>query len=221
MAEPGYTLSSSGIGYPRETPTICSAIAKITKWMAHCVSNHPRCTLVNDFVPTRLVELDEYRSDVVIISSPAAPVKWLALSYCWGSSTQSSTTKSNIKTRKQYLTVAELPKTLQDAIKVTRDLGYKFIWIDSMCILQDDASDWATESSKMADVYSKAQLVLAATSALDCNAGFLHPKHEPLAIDVKNLNKKTHRIRAMRNDTHRCRSNTVNTDQQPLYRRAW
>lgn len=221
MAEPGYALSSSGIGHARETPKICSAITKITKWMAHCVSNHPRCTLVNNFVPMRLVELDEYRSDVVRISSPAAPVKWLALSYCWGSSTQSSTTKSNIKTRKQHLTVAELPKTLQDAIKVTRDLGYKFIWIDSMCILQDDASDWAMESSKMADMYSKAQLVIAATSALDCNTGFLHPKREPLAVDVKTLNKRVQRIHAARNDTHECSYKTVITDQQPLYGRAW
>lgn len=221
MAEPRYTSSSFGIDRTSDTQNVSSATVKITEWMSHCMSNHSRCTIVNDFAPTRLVELDEYRSDVVRISSPATPVRWLALSYCWGSSKQSSTTSYNIKTRKKDLTVAELPQTLQDAIKVTRDLGYKFIWIDSICILQDDASDWANESFKMADVYSKAHLVLAATSASDCSTGFLHPKHQSLGIDAKALGERMRRVRVTRNDTHKCISNIINTDQQPLYRRAW
>ncbi|ROW00770.1 hypothetical protein VMCG_06567 [Cytospora schulzeri] len=64
-----------------------------------------------------------------------------------------------------------LPKTFQDAIIVARALGVHFVWIDSLCIIQDDGEDWAREASKMADIYENAWLTIAATAAVDGRQG--------------------------------------------------
>lgn len=58
-----------------------------------------------------------------------------------------------------------MSKTFQDALQVTRGLGFEYLRIDSLCIVQDDPSDWATESAKIADIYSSATLTIMAASA--------------------------------------------------------
>jgi len=65
----------------------------------------------------------------------------------------------------------DLPKTFQDAIKITKDLGFRYIWIDSLCIIQDDADDWRRESVLMGNVYGGSSLNVAASGAPDGNWG--------------------------------------------------
>ncbi|CAG5174570.1 uncharacterized protein ALTATR162_LOCUS7815 [Alternaria atra] len=65
----------------------------------------------------------------------------------------------------------ELPKTFQEAILVTRELGLNYLWIDSLCIIQDSKADWQLESAEMAGIYQSAFLTLAATSSPDSNGG--------------------------------------------------
>ncbi|RFN50619.1 het-domain-containing protein [Fusarium flagelliforme] len=69
-----------------------------------------------------------------------------------------------------------LPKSFQDAVAVTRSIGVRYLWIDSLCIVQDDRLDWEIESSKMASIYSNAYLVLAASQATDSSEGFIDRK---------------------------------------------
>ena len=64
-----------------------------------------------------------------------------------------STNEANLKSRQISISSNEIPKTFQDAIKVTRWLGVKYLWIDSFCIVQDDVLEWQTEAAKMADIY--------------------------------------------------------------------
>lgn len=70
-----------------------------------------------------------------------------------------------------------MPKTFIDAIIVTRYLGLRYIWIDSLCICQDDDQDWARESARMCDVYSNAHLVIAANRSPDCTGGCFHTRN--------------------------------------------
>lgn len=95
---------------------------------------------------------------------------YIALSHCWGNSqpcvTAHATTEdgaSTLEHRKRGIFWNTLPKTFQDAITVTSLLGLSFIWIDSLCIIQNDKEDWATESAKMADIYEHASLTISAT----------------------------------------------------------
>ena len=67
----------------------------------------------------------------------------------------------------------DIPKTFQDAIIVTHFLGFQYLWIDSLCIIQDDLNDWAEESAKMSTIYADATLTIAASAAPDDTHGFL------------------------------------------------
>jgi hypothetical protein len=99
--------------------------------------------------------------------------RYLTLSHRWGHGCEKfSTTQDNVDQRKVGLDISELPKGIQDAIQVARNLEVQFIWIDSLCIVQDDDSDWARESVCMEDIYASSYCTIAVTS-LDDLRGFL------------------------------------------------
>jgi hypothetical protein len=81
--------------------------------------------------------------------------------------------KSNIDDHENGLVWTALSQTFQDAITVTQELGLRYLWIDSICIIQDDSEDWETQAAQMATVYSNARVVLAATDAKDGRGGLL------------------------------------------------
>lgn len=80
----------------------------------------------------------------------------------------------NFHSRQKRFSINDLPKTFQDAILVTRELGQQYLWIDSLCILQDDdKKDWEHEVKRMEDVFSSAYCVISASSARSSHEGFL------------------------------------------------
>lgn len=101
--------------------------------------------------------------------------QYVALSYCWGSNVPFTTTSANLQEhrRENGITFAQLPETLQDAVLMVRYLGLSYLWVDCLCIIQDDLVDWENEAAQMADVYSNAFLTLAAMRASHCDEGFL------------------------------------------------
>lgn len=88
------------------------------------------------------------------------------------------TSRSVLASRKLGIDIAHLPQTFQDAIVVTRRLGVRYIWIDSLCICQDDMHDWERESARMAAVYSNAYLTIAATGSSDSAGGLFFNRPE-------------------------------------------
>lgn len=107
---------------------------------------------------------------------------------------------------------SDLPKTFQDAIEITRALGFSHIWINSLCIVQDDDYDWALESSKMASIYSNSFLTIAATAAEDARGGCLRYQNEsrqPFEISLKGYNRSMFVM------------DGLHGDPQPLMRWAW
>ncbi|KAH7360862.1 heterokaryon incompatibility protein-domain-containing protein [Rhexocercosporidium sp. MPI-PUGE-AT-0058] len=92
-------------------------------------------------------------------------IYYAVLSHRWGKSTEiSSTTKANIRSRFNGISYSELCGTFKDAIVVARQLRIRYLWIDSLCIIQDDKDDWKKESAIMGDVYYKAFVTLFAHS---------------------------------------------------------
>ncbi len=77
------------------------------------------------------------------------------------------------------------PATFRDAIEFSRKLGIRYLWIDSLCIVQGDQKDWETEASRMARVYRDATLTLSASSASADSEGFL--KHRPSRHSTINI----------------------------------
>ncbi|XTI84867.1 HET-domain-containing protein [Cenococcum geophilum] len=134
----------------------------------------------NAALPTRLLDVGGPNPDVLRLYCPKRydRAKYLALSHCWGKLTNNNkrqfcTTDDNIKARLEGFSFSELPNTFQDAVRVTRELGIQYLWIDSLCIIQWNQKDWEDEAKRMEDVFASAYCTIAATSAVDSNAGFL------------------------------------------------
>ncbi|KAF2257530.1 HET-domain-containing protein [Lojkania enalia] len=124
--------------------------------------------------------------------------KYVALSHCWGKlptevNKHFCTTSDNISRRTKGFSFWELPKTFQDAVKVTRELSIPYIWIDSLCIIQygDNGEDWKREAKRMEEVFSGAYCTIAATSASNPFEGFLQPrmKHDYIHVQDASGNR--------------------------------
>jgi Heterokaryon incompatibility protein (HET) len=103
--------------------------------------------------------------------------KYCALSYRWGSPDQVyKTTRANLSRMMQNIDWDLLPRLVQDAINVTRELDIEYLWIDALCIIQEDEEDWLSESAKMGQYYTNAFLTIAASSAPGAQTSFLGPR---------------------------------------------
>ncbi|KAH6725012.1 heterokaryon incompatibility protein-domain-containing protein [Leptodontidium sp. MPI-SDFR-AT-0119] len=134
-------------------------------------------------MPTRVIDVgDGYTACLVLTDKEnmSEGAQYIALSHCWGMLSEKQREKSRTTTnnekewRTQGFPVKELPRTFQDAISVTRELGQRYLWIDSLCIIQGEGGDWATEATKMEAVFKNAYCTIAATSAKDSTDGFLN-----------------------------------------------
>jgi hypothetical protein len=136
-------------------------------------------------MPTRVIDVgDGHTARLFLTDNMSQGAHYVALSHCWGDvwkdlteeeRDQWSTTRKGVQRKMEGFLVKELPQTFQDAIRVTRELGQRYLWIDSLCIIQGDREDWETESKKMEAVFQNAYYTIAATSAEDSTKGFLHP----------------------------------------------
>ena len=101
--------------------------------------------------------------------------KYCALSHCWGPPGKMSvrTLKTNITSYLEEIPITELPRSFREAIEIVNGVGIEYLWIDSLCIVQDDNQDWHSQSLKMDQVYRGASLVLYAAGSSDPSQGLL------------------------------------------------
>ncbi|KAM7219628.1 Heterokaryon incompatibility protein (HET) domain containing protein [Rhypophila decipiens] len=141
-----------------------------------CLRNHgPTCnqTKFPDY-PTQLLKLgDEPLSPIHLIETQGAQLKYAALSYCWGQAEFIRTLNSNLVGHTTGIPSSELPTVFSEAISLCHRFEIRYIWIDSLCILQDDEKDWEAGSARMAGYYSNAAFTIAATSSEDPLESFL------------------------------------------------
>lgn len=148
-------------------------------WLFKCLQNHPECSSSNGpnepILPKRVVDvgpLDGSQEPYLFIpSSRSHRANYVALSHCWGPHQIITTTKDTITAYQHRIKWAKLSKTFQDAVDVTRKLNMRYIWIDSLCIVQDWAEDWETESAVMGDIYRNAFFTISAARAKDGTEG--------------------------------------------------
>ncbi|KAH0537763.1 hypothetical protein FGG08_005511 [Glutinoglossum americanum] len=163
----------------------------ITKWLRQCVTSHRSCNShlgKEHWLPTRLIDVQH---GIHLVISQEANVKpeeadYITLSHRWSSNTP-RLMRDNLITWRTELPEKDLPQTFCDAANVTRRLGYRYLWIDSLCIIQDCPVDWNRESSMMGKVYQKGICNIAATAASD-GADGLFVEREPLPISSFSTN---------------------------------
>lgn len=132
----------------------------------HCLQNHATCDTRSATLPKRVLDISNSSLRLV---EPERQIKsaYAALSYTWGSLRCQIATSKTLQELKRNVPWDEMPAVFKDAIIIARKLGFKYIWIDTMCIIQDDPLDWEIEASKMAEIFSNASIVLVASSPLD------------------------------------------------------
>jgi hypothetical protein len=180
------------------------------KWIDTCLKEHSYCSGPRNSArleasrPKRLVNVGTSIKfdDICLEETQATEVPYFALSHCWGTSLHLTTTKSTIEERKRVIPWHSIPKTFQDAIKVTRRLGHQFLWIDSLCIIQDDAQDWEEESAKMGSIYQHAFIVLAATRAPNGDVGCLGNRTTSYRIEGTDMHGTPFQVYAREINTH-------------------
>jgi len=135
-------------------------LAKLGKWRTVCVQEHEKCPRPKLSLPTRLLDLAPVNAkpdglqlcQSKLLLLPPEELKYVALSYCWGRESAYKTTKTNIESRLQGMSVDDLPPVMRDAIQICKSFGIRFLWVDAICILQDDNNEWNHEAARMADV---------------------------------------------------------------------
>ncbi|KAK4235827.1 heterokaryon incompatibility protein-domain-containing protein [Achaetomium macrosporum] len=167
-----------------------------SEWLRQCDERHACARKSSDLLPTRVLDVGDPSNDV----SGAAPLirlyqpsrgergRYITVSHCWGKvepaeKARYCTYACNIRDRMRGISWDDLPQSFRDAVTVTRRLGIRYLWIDSICIIQPHqdcpvcsmtaASDWASECTRMEAYYSSAYCTIAATSAKDSREGFL------------------------------------------------
>jgi Heterokaryon incompatibility protein (HET) len=122
-----------------------------------------------------------------LIESRGQAGRYVALIHCWGSSKPIRTESPTYQKHLRGMPFECLPKTFQDTITVTRALNVPFLWIDSLCIIQDSTKDWEHECQKMPAIYTNSVVTIAGPAAADCEAGFLHrrPVADQGSIDLR------------------------------------
>ncbi|XTI86414.1 heterokaryon incompatibility protein-domain-containing protein [Cenococcum geophilum] len=149
-------------------------IPLVKGWLRTCQQNHPECTKRRTELPSRVIDVgDRPGEELSLCVTKHGSAPYIALSHCWGGPELPKTTRENYASRQKVILLKELPRSFQDAVHVTRGLGFRYLWIDSLCVIQGDKDDWEVESSRMAQVYNDAVLVIGADQAKDSTQGFL------------------------------------------------
>lgn len=135
-------------------------------------------------MPTRLLDIGDAGMQVVKLVqwSTRADLPYVALSYCWGESRPYTTIKSTICQHVKSIRISVLPRSLKDAVEITRKLGLRLLWIDSLCIVQDDKADWFRKAATMASVYGNTHLVIMAARSSSAEKIFLKPRSQPSIV---------------------------------------
>ncbi|KAF1810149.1 HET-domain-containing protein [Eremomyces bilateralis CBS 781.70] len=158
------------------------------QWLSCCLSEHKACSRVPDhWLPTRLVEVRKsgsiFAARLCYGSDLNSETHYLTLSHCWGKTPFFVLTRDNHDQMVQSIPIASLSPIFADAMRITVGLGYKYLWIDSLCIIQQEPGslDWLKESLTMHLVYGNGVCNLAASGFSDGKEGLL------LSSDIRDI----------------------------------
>lgn len=212
-------------------PLTPKAIQWVNSMLDLCSGSHAICPpVVKSPFPKRILALERRSGPeplVKVVEKESAQGIYATLSHCWGSELPCVMTIGNRINRLRGIPWAELPQTFQDAIQYCLELGISYLWIDALCILQDDREDWQIESAKMADIYQNSYLTIAATSSNSGSMGCFSNQsmayqHEERQLEVQSTAGQVYRILVRHQLSHWVVPPTLlSRRENPLLSRGW
>ncbi|RYP13019.1 hypothetical protein DL765_007050 [Monosporascus sp. GIB2] len=156
---------------------------------------HKHCQYSRDnLLPTRVLDVgkpeDPHPTVKLKVNETETHAPYLALSYCWGKQPKPTAPVQPLLLRRDTLRdltgdirLESLQQSIQDAIFVTRKLGFRYLWVDALCIIQDCKIDKDEEISRMASIYKNAAITIAASSSEKATDGFFSKRIPPYLPD--------------------------------------
>ncbi|PMD38806.1 HET-domain-containing protein [Hyaloscypha variabilis F] len=195
------------------------------QWLNDCLCGHDDCRKPNPRetrLPTRVLDIGpgDGSEEPYLLETNGMHGLYIALSHCWGGQVPLTTTSCTVLERKKSTPMSLLPQTFRDAVFISRKLGVRYLWIDSLCIIQDSKTDWEKESAVMGDVYGRSHLTIAARGAANAEIGcFIPRKEEPPAccLEYKNADGSIRGQMFVRNPAFEIER----IDRSPLDERGW
>ncbi|RGP76826.1 hypothetical protein FLONG3_5069 [Fusarium longipes] len=227
-----------------QDPTSTEGLEKIvhlaSEWISNCRDNHAGCGPRGmhsdlDYLPTRLIDVgteDGAQLPRLFLPDHAAKnLEYVALSYAWGPMKHViKTTASNLQAMTDGLPFCELSKTIRDAIVFTRKLGFKYLWVDALCILQSEGphdlkhkDDWSHEATRFGRYYQNAALTISATGATCSENGLFLPR-PAMTFDSKPVVLRRERPSGETTDISilpKVPAWLTEIKKAPLYQRGW
>jgi len=205
--------------------------AQIHDWIAVCDAFHDDCKApLSVKLPTRVVDVNPTPHGLrpfLVTTTNGALGQYAALSYSWGSGLPLKLTRSSLDSFMSGIPWTDIPKTLQDAMTITHELGLRYLWVDALTIIQDDKDDWHAEAAKMAIVYGNAHVTIAATHSQGLGAGIFAPRDLPARYYrvwplPEQLTTKPSPVDELKDGEIYVRDCTrVNLRSHPLEKRGW
>ncbi|CAG9991213.1 unnamed protein product, partial [Clonostachys byssicola] len=196
----------------------------VKTWLSDCDEAHEKeCSSRKpQDGPGRLLSIQNDPVKLVETASLESLPQYATLTYRWGKAPFFKLTRDTYAELVAGISLDRLPQTFQDAVIVARRLGLSHIWIDALCIIQDepDQTDWLKESGRMRSVYGGSHVTIAASSATDVSQGFLasalSPKYQGGFYAQVSTNKYTRK-----QNFHSAGVFFESILQTPLAERAW
>lgn len=167
-----------------------STLDRADRWIDRCGELHEECKRVTSRehpLPTRVLDVGASAQEgdgVRLVESSSMNGKYITLSYCWGPSKPLSTTRATLASHLAGINFEELSKTYQDAVTLSRRYGIRYLWIDALCIVQDNRQDWEREAPRMGMYYGNSYLTIAASNAGDSTLGCFQPRQTRKYLEI-------------------------------------
>jgi hypothetical protein len=192
-------------------------------WLQQCRNSHEQCAVTASpaEMPTRVIDVSATAnglpSPFIYHPPPGSCGEYVALSYCWGDTpTVLLTEEWLLNSSTPSLDFQGLPPTFRDAILLTQSLGFQYLWIDALCIVQDSKKDWEEQSARMFSVFSIATLVIRAASGPNTQHSLFDTSGRavPHRAELKVISDSTSSVA-------RCFVREALRDSEPLDYRGW
>jgi hypothetical protein len=202
----------------------------IKEQVENCLKNH-QCSRLDPPLaplPDRVIWLNSpHAPDGIQLIEPQGTIlaPYLALSYCWGpvSATTFLTSPETLAARKAGINYDDLPLLFQNVVTVCRALGFQYLWIDRLCIIQGVTSDFDQQAPKMGDIYGNAAMTIASASATTENDRILtqrDDKWRPRDLDIS-VGSGSRLGFFARRRSHKLGSESQGGDYGRISTRAW
>lgn len=191
-------------------------------WLNTCNREHQNCCslLEHPTLPSRVLRIDQSVNQIQLVSGSDQRGPYAALSYCWGGHNPVTTTTKTLQAHERGISISSLPLLFQQTIEVALIMGLKYLWIDALCIVQDDLQEWEKEAAQMADVFSNTYITIVASAAFDPSASLFQRK-----IFVDFIGFRCQAAASYDNVYMQAATNSSTRDElvilSPLVKRAW